>query len=52
MMYELKEFLRDRGTELLIKGIEILNQVCDRSLAWKLHKLADRYDNRPTGEWG
>lgn len=23
----------------------------DRHLSWELHRIADRYDPRPTGEW-
>jgi hypothetical protein len=39
------------GTDMAMSCIRMLNRHKDRCLSTVLHRLADRYDTRPTGEW-
>jgi hypothetical protein len=44
--------LRDHILDLLIWLIGVVETHKHRMLARKLHRLADTYDPRPSGEWG
>jgi hypothetical protein len=49
--YNSKEYARDKLTNSAIHIVTLLNRYKDRSLAFRLHDLADQYDPRPTGQW-
>ena len=51
MFYELKETLREKVIDFcfwLLKKAEPCKNEC---LSCKLHKTADEYSRRPTGDW-
>jgi hypothetical protein len=45
---------RDRPgivTRVLLFILQKINPHKDRTLAWRLHDIADQYDTRPSGQW-
>jgi hypothetical protein len=49
--YWIRESVKNKLTDLAIWAIKKLNRHKSWTLAYKLHKVADHYDNRPTGQW-
>lgn len=49
--WDVKYRIYDAWTDLLIWTVEKTCRYKDRCLAHRLHRLADQYDPRPTGEW-
>lgn len=41
----------EKATDALLWSVEKLNRHKNRCLSQRIHRLADRYDPRPTGEW-
>ena len=50
-MYELKLYLREIANDCLIWMIEKINTKKDNGLSDRLHRVADHYDTKPTGNW-
>lgn len=50
-LWEAKDKIRQKFTLASMRLIEVLNPSKDSWLSRKLHRLADGYDTRPTGEW-
>ncbi len=45
------ELLTDTLTDVLLWMLQRLNKYKSRTLSFRLHNIADRYDTRPTGQW-
>jgi len=43
--------VRDNVTDLLLWLLQKANPYKDRFLSREMHRIADLYDTRPTGEW-
>jgi hypothetical protein len=52
MKDEVRDWFYFKWANFCIWLIKVSFRYKDQGLSWKLHSLADKYDRRPTGEWG
>jgi len=49
--WEIKEYCITKTTDLLIWLLQKINRYKNEPLSYRLHRIADRYARRPTGDW-